>query len=51
MTINKSFLSFAKKEIDMRSKVPNKITLEAHQEALKGSGTAYESMDDFCSDM
>lgn len=45
------FLSFAEKEIFRKSKILNKTTLEAHQEALEGGGTSYESMDDFWSDM
>lgn len=51
MTISQYFLSFAKKEIFRKSKIPNKTTLDAHQEALEGGGTSYESMDDFWSDM
>lgn len=51
MTISEYFLSFAKEELSSKPKIPNKTTLEAHQEALEGGGTSYESMDDFWSDM
>lgn len=51
MTISEYFLSFAKGELTTKSKIPNKTTLEAHQEALEGGGISYESMDDFWSDM
>jgi len=51
MTISEYFLSFAKEELSSKSKIPNKTTLEAHQEALEDGGTSYESMDDFWSDM
>lgn len=51
MTISEYFLSFAKEELASKPKIPNKTTLEAHQEALEGGGTSYESMDDFWSDM
>jgi hypothetical protein len=51
MTISEYFLSFAKEELAGRPKIPNKTTLDAHQEALEGGGTSYESMDDFWSDM
>ena len=51
MTISEYFLSMAKKEFPNESKIPNKTTLTAHQEALNGEGTAYESMDDFWKDM
>jgi hypothetical protein len=51
MTISEYFLSLAKKELTSRSKVPNKTTLEAHQEALDGGGTCYDSMDDFLADI
>lgn len=51
MTISEYFLSFAKEELDRKPNVPNKATLEAHQEALEGGGNSYESMDDFWSDM
>lgn len=51
MTISEYFLSFAKEELGSKPKIPNKTTLEAHQEALEDGGTSYESMDDFWSDM
>lgn len=56
VTISEYFLSFAREELDSKPnvpkpKVPNKATLEAHQEALEGGGTSYESMNDFWSDM
>ena len=51
MTISEYFLSMAKEELLNKSKVPNQTTLAAHQEALDGGGTAYNSMDDFWSDM
>lgn len=51
MTISEYFLSFAKDELAGKLKIPNETTLEAHQEALEGGGTSYESMDDFWSDM
>lgn len=54
MTISEYFLSLAKKGLKGskgQSKVPNKTTLAAHKEALEGRGTAYDSMDDFWSDM
>jgi hypothetical protein len=51
MTISEYFLSLAKEELENKSKIPNKTTLEAHQEALDGKGTAYDSMDDFWVDM
>lgn len=54
MTISEYFLSFAmeeKKELASKSKIPNKKTREAHQEALEGGGTSYESMDDFWANM
>lgn len=51
MTISEYFLSIAKKESTNKSKVPNKTTIAAHKEALEGKGTAYDSMDDFWSDM
>lgn len=51
MTISEYFLSMAKKELESKSKVPNKTTLAAHREALDGGGTAYDSMDDFWNDM
>jgi hypothetical protein len=51
MTISEYFLSLAKEELASKSKVPNKTTLAAHQEALDGGGTAYDSMDDFWADM
>lgn len=51
MTISGYFLSMAKEELASKSKVPNKTTLAAHQEALDGGGTAYDSMDDFWADM
>lgn len=51
MTISEYFLSFAKDELNRKSKIPNKKTLEAHQEALDGGGTSYETMDDFWLDM
>jgi hypothetical protein len=51
MTISEYFLSMAKEEVTSKSKVPNKTTLAAHKEALEGKGTAYDSMDDFWSDM
>lgn len=51
MTISEYFLSFAKKELSTRPKIPNKTTLAAHQEALDGGGTEYASMDDFWTDM
>lgn len=51
MTISEYFLSLAKEELASKSKIPNEITLEAHQEALDGGGTAYNSIDDFWNDM
>lgn len=51
MTISEYFLSFAKEDLVKKSKIPNQTTLEAHQEALEGGGTSYDSMDDFWSDM
>jgi hypothetical protein len=51
MTISEYFLSFAKEELASKPKIPNKTTLEAHQEALEGGGTSYESIDAFWSDM
>lgn len=51
MTISEYFLSKAKEELAHKSKIPNKATIAAHQEALDGKGTAYDSMDDFWSDM
>lgn len=51
MTISEYFLSFAHGELASKSKVPNKTTLDAHQEALEGGGISYESMDDFWQDM
>ena len=51
MTISEYFLSFAKEELAGKPKIPNKTTLDAHQEALEGSGTSYKSMGDFWSDM
>jgi hypothetical protein len=51
MTISEYFLSFGMEELASKPKIPNKTTLEAHQEALEGGGTSYESMDDFWSDM
>lgn len=51
MTTSEYFLSFAKEELAGKPKIPNKITLEAHQEALVGGRTSYETMDDFWSDM
>ena len=51
MTISEYFLSMAKEELANKSKIPNKTTLAAHQEALDGEGTAYDSMDDFWADM
>jgi len=54
MTISEYFLSMTKEEFtgkSKKSKVPNKATLAAHQEALDDGGTAYDSMDDFWADM
>jgi hypothetical protein len=51
LTISEYFLSMAKKELENKSKIPNDVTLAAHQEALDGGGTAYDSMDDFWADM
>lgn len=51
MTISEYFLSITKEELSRKSLVPNKTTLAAHQEALDGGGTAYNSMDDFWTDM
>jgi len=51
MTINEYFLSMAKEALASKSKVPNKTTVAAHQEALDGGGTACDSMDDFWADM
>jgi hypothetical protein len=51
MTISAYFLAMAKEELASKSKVPNKKTLAAHQEALDDGGTAYVSMDDFWADM
>lgn len=51
MTISEYFLSMAKEELANKSKIPNKTTLAAHQEALNGGGTEYTSMDDFWIDM
>ncbi len=51
LTISEFFLSMAKAELESKLKIPNKTTLAAHQEALDGGGTAYDSMDDFWADM
>jgi len=51
MTISEYFLTMAKEELANKSKIPNKKTLAAHQDALNDKGTAYESMDDFWTDM
>ena len=51
MTISEYFLSFTQREMSRKSKIPNKTTLDAHQEALNDGGTSYESMDDFWADM
>lgn len=51
MTISEYFLSMAKEELANKPKTPNKTTLAAHQEALDGKGTTYDSMDDFWVDM
>lgn len=51
MTISEYVLSLTKEELAGNSKIPNKTTLEAHQEALDGKGTVYDSMDDFWTDM
>jgi hypothetical protein len=34
-----------------KPKIPNKRTLAAHQEALEGGGTSYETLEDFWKDM
>jgi len=47
MTTSEYFLSMAKEELASKSKVPNKTTLSAHQDALDAEGTAYDSMDHF----
>lgn len=51
MTISEYFLALAKEELANKSKTPNKTTLAAHQQALDGEGTAYNSIDDFFADM
>jgi hypothetical protein len=51
MTISEYFLSFAKEEMGTKPKIPNKRTLAAHQEALEGGGTSYETLEDFWKDM
>jgi hypothetical protein len=51
MTISEYFLSMAKEELTSKSKIPNETTLAAHQEALDGGGTTYDSMDNFWADM
>lgn len=51
MTISEYFLSMVKQELVNRSKIPNKTTLDAHQEALDDKGDAYDSMDNFWADM
>jgi hypothetical protein len=51
LTISEYFLSMAREELERKIKTPNETTLAAHQEALEGKGTAYESMKDFWSDM
>lgn len=51
MTISEYFLAKAKEELAAKSKVPNKTSLAAHQEALDGGGTAYDSMENFWADM
>ena len=44
MTISEYLLSIGLEK-------PNKKTLAAHQEALDGKGTAYDSTEDFLADM
>ena len=51
MTLGEFVLSYLRADFPSEKKKPNKTTLAAHKEALKGKGTSYETMDDFWADM
>ena len=50
-TLGEFVLSYIRVDFPSQKKKANKTTLAAHKEALKGKGTAYETMDDFWADM
>ena len=51
MTLGEFVLSYLRTDFPSKKKKPNKTTLAAHKDALKGKGTRYENMDDFWEDM
>lgn len=50
-TISEYFLSKVKEDLASKPKIPNKTTLEAHQDVLDGKSISYDSMEDFWDDM
>ena len=51
-TLGEFVLSYIRTDFPTnKKKKPNKKTLAAHKEALKGKGTSYKNMDDFWADM
>lgn len=51
MTLGEYVLTYLREDFPSEGKKRNKKTLDAHQEALMGKGTSYDSMDDFWDDM
>ena len=51
LTLGEFVLSYLRGNFPSKGKKPNKTTLKAHKEALKGEATSYKTMDDFWEDM